>query len=89
MASSTRDELSQKTQEVIAPLVHMKKLFRIRNWLRSPLLRLPTEIIVHVLSFIMIGLDSSPPHLRAWMPVLCNCHQIHSDRSVVEGGLRV
>jgi hypothetical protein len=78
MAPSVDDALLRKTKmEVVAALVHMKKLLHVRNWLCSPLLRLPAEIIVRILSYIMARLDSySHPH--AWMPIYRTCHHIHS-----------
>ena len=77
MATSVHDTLSQKTgKEVTAILVHKKKLLRVRNQLCSPLLRLSTEIIIHILSFIMAELDifMSP---YVWMSIYGACHRIH------------
>jgi hypothetical protein len=43
--------------------LHLGALLRVKNRLRSPLLRLPTEIIVHILFWgtIVIGGRSSSP----------------------------
>ena len=70
------DVLSRKTErEVIAELTHLRKLLRVRNRLRSPLLRLPTETILRILSFIMVDLGS---YLRAdvWRSIHGTCHRI-------------
>ena len=76
MISSVDNALSQRTeQEVVAVLVHMAKLLRTRNWLCSPLLRLPTEVIIHILSFVMTGLAPSS-HCHPWKPVQLICHRI-------------
>ena len=77
MASSADDQLLHKSmREFTAALVHTKTLLRTRNRLRSPLLQLPAEILVHILSFIMDELNSSPHHL-SWLPIYSTCHQIH------------
>ena len=77
MTPSVDDTILQKTgEEVAAVLVHLKKLLRLRNLLRSPLLRLPTETIVRILSFIMADLGSyfySP----VWTSIYSTCHRIH------------
>lgn len=78
MVPSVADATLQKTGgEVAAVLLHLKKLLRVRNRLRSPLLRLPTETIVRILSFIMAGLDSyfHPPNF--WTSIYSTCHGIH------------
>jgi len=41
-----------------AVLVHLRKLLRLRNRLSPPLLRLPTETILRILSYFMADLDS-------------------------------
>ena len=71
MTRSADDE-----REVTAVLVHLKKLLRVRNQLCSPLLQLPTETIVRILSFVMTVLDF---HLYtdAWKPIYGTCHRIH------------
>jgi hypothetical protein len=77
MAPSVKDALLRKTKrEVVTTLVHMKRLLRVRNRLCSPLLRLPTEIIVRILAYIMAGL-LSPFRSRDWMPIYRACHHIH------------
>ena len=65
--------LEKTDNAVAAALVDMKKLLRLRNWLHSPLLRLPTEVIVHILSYIMEypGCSSS-----IWRPIFSTCHHI-------------
>ena len=65
--------LEKSENEVATVLIHMKKLLRLKNRLRSPLLRLPTEIVVHILSFIMQNVWDR----RFWRPVFCTCHRIH------------
>ena len=77
MTPSVDDAFSQKTrQEVVAVLVHMKKLLRVRNRLSSPLLRLPTETIVRILSFLMADLDRCYfGHI--WSSIYSTCHRIH------------
>ena len=57
---------------VATVLTHMKRLLRIRNRLCSPLLQLPTETILHVLSFIMEAVDQ----FRVWQPIFDTCHHI-------------
>ena len=75
MASSVDNASPRDTdQEVAATIVHMKKLLRLKNQLRSPLLRLPTEIIVRILSFIMADLAL---YRKVWIPVYGTCHRIH------------
>lgn len=76
MASSVDDTpLHRVMREVSAALVHKARLLRFRNWLCSPLLRLPTEIIVRILSFIMAELDSFM-HRTPWRPIHLICHRI-------------
>jgi len=77
MTHSIDDELSRTTErEVTAVLIHLKKLLRIRNRLRSPLLQLPTETIIRVLSFVMAGLDSYF-YTTFWKSIYGTCHRIH------------
>ena len=77
MTRSTDNELSQKTErEVTAALSHLRKLLRIRNRLRSPLLKLPTETIIRILSLIMAGLDSYF-YTGFWWSIYGTCHRIH------------
>ena len=48
------DAVLEKTEsEVTTVQIHKTELLRLKNWLRSFLLRLPTEIIVHIPSHIM------------------------------------
>ena len=56
--------------EVAAVLIHLKKLLRLKNWLRSPFLRLPTEIIIHILSYVMEDAE----HSSVWWSVFSTCH---------------
>ena len=53
-------------------LVHVKKLLRLKNRYCSPLLRLPVEVIIHILSFVMGKMGYS----YAWKPIFKTCHQI-------------
>ena len=66
--------LQETRTEITTVLVHLSTLLHIRNQYRSPLLRLPTEIIVHILSFVMEDLGSHP---QAWRPIFTTCHHIH------------
>ena len=69
------DATLRKTEnEVATVLIHLKNLLRFKNQLRSPLLRLPTEIITHIISFIMENMAYS----RAWRSIFSTCHRIHS-----------
>ena len=71
----TEDAALEKTEdEVAAALVHMMELLRFKNWLRSPLLRLPIETITHILSYIME--DMEYPHV--WRPIFSTCYRIHT-----------
>ena len=76
MTPSVDEVSSPKTErEIVAELAHLRKLIRIRNRLRSPLLQLPTETIVRILSFLMAGLDS---YFHAeWWSIYGTCHRIH------------
>ena len=67
--------LHKAGQEFETALVHMKRLLRLRNFLCSPLLRLPTEIIIRILSFVMAGLDSWPCR-GIWESIYNTCHYI-------------
>ena len=70
----TDDAVLKKTEdEVAAVLVHKVELLRLKNRLRSPLLRLPTEIIVRILSYIMEYVGKP----RTWRPIFSTCHHIH------------
>ena len=77
MTLSVYDPFSQEAgREVVAVLVHMKKLLRVRNRLSSPLLRLPTETIVRILSFLMDDLDHCYSG-HVWSSIHSTCHRIH------------
>lgn len=57
----------EKTEnEVAAALIRLKKLLRVKNSPRPPLLRLPTEIILHILSYLTEYMQ----HSFVWHPVL-------------------
>ena len=72
------ERLVQKiTREVTSVFLHTKKLLRLRNQLCSPLLRVPTEILVHIISFVMDELDSFPRR-RVWVPIYSTCYHIHN-----------
>lgn len=69
----TDDTVLEKTdKELAAGVLHLKKLLRARNWLRSSLLRLPTEIIVHILSYA----TQKSAHSSVWQPITSTCHHI-------------
>jgi len=65
--------LKKTESEVATVLIHMKNLLRFKNWLRSPLLRLPTEIIIHILSFVMENMG----HSGVWRSIFGSCHHIY------------
>ena len=74
MTASADDALLRKTgEEVTAVLVHVKKLLRIRNQLCSPLLWLPTETIIRILSLVMAETGS----LYVGMSISGICHRFH------------
>ena len=64
--------LKMVENEVATVLTHLKKLLSVKDRLCSPLLRLPTETIVHILSFIMEAVDQP----RVWQPIFSTCHHI-------------
>jgi len=64
--------LKKAEAEVTTVLVHLKQLFRVKNQHRSPLLRLPTEITIHILSFVMEDMGSYP----VWRPIFTTCYRI-------------
>lgn len=64
--------LEKADKEVAATVVHQKSLLRVMNWLRSPLLRLPTEIIIHILSYTMGNAGGS----SEWLPVINTCRRV-------------
>jgi len=49
--------------------VHLKKLHYLKNRLRSPLLRLPTETVIRILSYIM-------EDYSAWCSIFKTCHRL-------------
>jgi len=61
--------------EVAAALVHKTKLLRLRNWLSSPLLRLPAETVFQIMSYIMEDPKSTPP---VWRPIFSLCYRIRA-----------
>ena len=70
----TGDTTLKKTEdEVAGVLLHLKKLLRIRNSLRSPLLWLPTETIIHIISYTMKDMGYS----SVWRAIFGTCHRIH------------
>ena len=70
----TDDATLKKAENGVAPvLIHLKKLLRIRNRLRSPLLRLPTETIIHIISYIMEDME----YHSVWRSIFNTCHRIH------------
>ena len=67
------DAASENTDEALAfALVHLRLLLRIKNRLRSPLLRLPTETIVRILSFVNGGC------YHDWRSIFSTCHRIYT-----------
>lgn len=70
--TNTTTRLEKTDRELAAGVLHLKKLLQARNWLRSPLLRLPTEVIVHILSYIMV----ETVHSSVWQPITRTCHHI-------------
>ena len=77
MAPSVNDAALEETEKrTTAMLVHLRKLLRVRNRLCSPLLRLPTETILRILSFFMAELDSYYIYSPIWGPICSTCHRI-------------
>jgi len=76
MAPFANDASLQETGgSTEAALVHLRKLLRVRNRLCSPLLRLPTETILRILSLIMAELG---PYVHpVWPSIYSTCHRIH------------
>ena len=66
--------LKNSEKEIATALVHLKRLYRAKNRLCSPLLRLPTEIIIHILSCLMedMGLYLYP----VWRSIFTTCYRI-------------
>ena len=81
MTLAVHDAIRQKSeQDVTNALTHLRRLLRIENQLRSPLLRLPTETILRVLSFVMDDWDSRFSY--PWKSVYFTCHRI---RKIMHG----
>ena len=77
MMPCVNDALLQETgKSTAAVLIHLKKLLRVRNQLCSPLLRLPTETILRILSLIMAELGSYF-YYPVWTSIYSTCHRIH------------
>jgi len=74
-APAKTEDATLKTAEaeVATVLIHLKRLLRIKNQLCSPLLQLPTETIVHILSYIMEAVEQP----CVWQPIFSTCHDIH------------
>ena len=71
----TVDEATLKPEDEVATvLFHLKKLLRLRNRLCSPLLRLPVETSIQILSYIMEDMEYS----STWQRILGTCHQIRN-----------
>ena len=65
--------LKEAEEEVATVFAHLKKLLRVKNRLYFPLLRLPTETIVRILSFIMEDMGSH----SVWKPIFSTCCHVH------------
>jgi hypothetical protein len=66
------DAALEETNEALAlARLHLGALLRVKNRLRSPLLRLPTEIIVYILSLTNLG------YYHDWRSILIACHRIN------------
>lgn len=77
MATSVDDPSLYKIErEDAAQLAHKRKLLRVKNQLCSPLLRLPTEIILRILLLVMAELDT-PFGRDAGRPIYSTCHRLH------------
>ena len=69
----TEDATLKSTEdEVTAVLIHLTKLLRIKNRLCSPLLQLPIETIIHIISFLMEAIVQ----YCVWQPIFSTCHHI-------------
>ena len=64
--------LKDAEKEVATVLVHLKKLSSAKNRLCSPLLRLPIEIVIQILSFLMDDMGS----YADWRPLFTICYHI-------------
>ena len=70
----TDDAALKRAEKEVAPvLIHLKKLLRIKNRLCSPLLRLPTETIIRILSYNMEHMGYS----IHWRSIISTCHHLH------------
>ena len=66
------DGTLEKNDEARArTLLHLRLLLRVKNRLCSPLLQLPTEIIIRILSFTNGG------YHRDWQSTFSTCHRIY------------
>lgn len=61
-------------KEIATVISHQKKLLRLKNWLCSPLLRLPEETIIHIISFIV----DHDEYSIVWKPVYSSCHRVYT-----------
>ena len=75
MTASGDTTLKRIDNQLATVLIHLKKLLRIQNRLRSPLLRLPTEAIIHILSYTMEDVELSS--VNVWRLISNTCHHIH------------
>ena len=81
MTLTVHDALRQKSeQEVTTVLTHLRRLLRIKNQLRSPLLWLPTETILRILLIVMDDWDTWFFH--PWRSIYFTCHRI---RKIMRG----
>jgi len=72
--AEAEDPLSEKLEsEISATFAHKIELLRVRNWLRCPLLRLPAETIMQILSYIMEDTE----HPQGWRPIHSSCHRMN------------
>jgi len=71
----TDEDTLERTEDALATvLLHLKKLLRTKNRLCSPLLRLPTETIIRILSYVMEEIEN----FCVWQPIFSTCHHIHN-----------
>jgi len=63
--------LEETDEALTLTLLHLRLLLRVRNQLHSPLLQLPTETIIRVLSFANGG------HYHDWQSIFSTCHRIY------------
>jgi hypothetical protein len=70
-AKTVANAVLEKTEnEVVAVLIHLKKFLRAQNSLRSPLLRLPTEIVTYRISWEICNTPLSGGRSSALVTVL-------------------